>query len=145
MQPLVNGEAAKCGQELVLAQNVRERDHTLQVTGQPVTRGSIAPGARLLAMVDGHSVTCSGSVVSVDGQLCHHCRGSVVGAHAIGPMMVIVASGGVTYLSPTYDWLGRDESIGCGARTGLYRQYVDPEHHNGILSLPIPIGNGAPR
>ena len=102
MQPLVNGEAAKCGQA-VLAQNVRERDHALQVTGQPVTRGSIAPGARLLAMVDGHSVTCSGSVVSVDGQRVTTVEGSVVGAHAIGPMMVIVASGGVTYLSPTAD------------------------------------------
>ena len=49
MVPHANGEAARLG-EAVLAQNVREQEQSLEVTGQPVTVGSIAVGSRLLLM-----------------------------------------------------------------------------------------------
>ena len=99
MVPLANGEAASCG-EAALAQNVRERELSLQVTGEPVATGTIAVGDRLLLMADGHTVTCSGQTVKIDGAPVATVTGAVIGAHAIGGLIVVVAEGGLTYLAP---------------------------------------------
>ena len=66
MVPRVNGEAARCG-EAVLAQNVREQEQSLQVTGMPVTMGAITPGERLLLVAGGHIVTVGNTTVKIDG------------------------------------------------------------------------------
>ena len=97
MVPLANGEAAQCG-EALLAQNVREQESSLQVTGQPAVTGTIAVGERLLLLADGHKVTCRGRSVKRDGVPVVTVGGNIVGAHALGDLIVIVADTGLTYL-----------------------------------------------
>lgn len=98
--PLANGEAARCGVAAV-AQNVREQEQSLEVTGQPVTVGSIAVGSRLLLIADGHYVTCNENTLIVDNEVVTIINGTVLGAHAIGSLIVVVSSTGFTYLSPS--------------------------------------------
>lgn len=97
MAPLVNGEAAQCG-DAVLARNLRECEQSLQVTGEPAAAGAIAVGERLLLMTDGHTVTCRGTTVSIDGAVVATVSGAIVGAHAIGDVVVVASAGGLTYL-----------------------------------------------
>ena len=99
MSPLANGEAAPTG-AAVLAVNVREREQSLQVAGRPATVGAITAGDRLLLMTDGHRVTCAGSSIKVDNAIVATVGGTVVGAHAIGDIIVVVTSEGLTYLRP---------------------------------------------
>ena len=97
MVPLSNGEAAQCG-EALLAQNVRERESSLQVTGQPSASGTIGVGERLLLFADSCRVTCRGNTVKIDGAPVVTVTGQIVGAHAIGELLVIVTDAGLTYL-----------------------------------------------
>jgi len=98
--PLTNGEAARVG-DAAVALNVREREQSLQVTGMPVPSGTIAEGSRLLLIAGGHHVTSDGSSVMIDGEAVVSIDGSIVGAHAIGPLIVVVSSTGFTYLLPS--------------------------------------------
>ncbi|MBQ9555663.1 MAG: hypothetical protein IJV05_05505 [Muribaculaceae bacterium] len=98
MVPLANGEAAPSG-TAALALNLREREQSLQVVGDPVPAGSIAPGERLLLMVDGHRVTCMSRTVKVDGRAITTVASDIVGAQAIGGLVVIACEDGFTYLS----------------------------------------------
>ena len=97
MMPLDNGEAAPAG-AASLALNVREREQSLQVTGVPVATGEIGAGERLLLITGSHHVTCSDGVVKIDGATVAMIDGPIRGAHAIGPVIVIVADQGLTYL-----------------------------------------------
>ena len=98
MVPLANAEAAQCG-EAMLAQNVREREQSLQVTGMPAAAGTIGAGERLLLITGPHRVTSIGGVVKVDGSAVLTVTEDIVGAHAIGSLVVVVTSGGLKYLS----------------------------------------------
>ena len=98
--PHVNGEAAHGG-EAVEAVNVREHEASLQVTGQPAVAGMIGNGERLLLIEGSHQVTVSGSTVLIDGDIVATVAGTIVGAHAIGSLIVIVTSEGFIYLSPS--------------------------------------------
>lgn len=100
--PLTNGEAAQCG-EAVMAQNLRERESSLQVTGEPAVTGAIAVDDRLLLMTDGHTVTCRGTTVKVDGAAVTTVAGTIVGAHAVGDLVVVVTDRGLTYLAHCAD------------------------------------------
>ena len=108
MMPLDNGEAAPCGTAM-LAVNMREREQSLQVTGMPQAVGSIGDGERLLTMSEGHTVTCRGRIVMIDGVQVTVCGSEILGAHHIGGMIVIVGRGGVTYLARQGDqWIVLD-------------------------------------
>ena len=96
--PHVNGEAARCG-EAAAALNVREQEASLQVTGQPMPVGTIAVGSRLLLIADGHYVTCRDNTVMIDGETVLNVDGAVVGAHAVGALIVVVTNKGFAYLS----------------------------------------------
>ena len=98
MAPLTNGEAAQCG-EALLAQNLRERESSLMVTGEPAVTGAIAVGDRLLLLDDGCCVTCRGTTVKIDGAAVATVAGNIVGAHAVGDLVVVVTDAGLTYLS----------------------------------------------
>lgn len=98
MASLVNGEAAQCGEALV-AQNVREQASSLQVTGEPEACGAIAVGDRLLLLTGGHTVTCRGMKVKIDGATITTVTGNIVGAHALGDLIVVVTDSGLTYLA----------------------------------------------
>ena len=89
MAPLTNGEAAQCG-EALLAQNLRERESSLMVTGEPAVTGAIAVGDRLLLLDDGCCVTCRGTTVKIDGAAVATVAGNIVGAHAVGDLVVVV-------------------------------------------------------
>ena len=95
--PLVNGEAARRG-AASLARNVREREQSLQVTGDPTVVGAIGFGERLLLLTGGHRVTSVGQTVKVDNVAVTTVPGEIVGAHVIGDLIVIVTDAGMTYL-----------------------------------------------
>lgn len=95
--PLANGEAALCGTASI-AQNVREREQSLQVVGVPATIGAVGVGERLLLIADDHQVTCQDSAVKIDGVTVCTVDDNVVGAHHIGQLIVIVTNGGLVYL-----------------------------------------------
>ena len=98
MVPHANGEAARLG-EAVLAQNVREQELSLQVTGVPAMVGAITPGERLLLMTGEHIVTANQTTVKIDGQPVATVEGAIKGAYLIGEVIVVVTSGGLIYLS----------------------------------------------
>lgn len=100
MAPRVNCESAHRG-EAAVAVNVREQENSLQVTGVPMAVGKIGPGERLLLIADGHYVTCRQQVVMIDSETVTTVDGTIVNAHAIGNLIVIVADNGFTYLSST--------------------------------------------
>lgn len=100
MVPLANGEAAHSG-EAQIALNVREQPQALQVTGQPAAMGAMAVGERLLLLAGGHRVTCNGMTVKIDNVAVATADATIVGAHAIGSLIVIVTSVGFIYLSHT--------------------------------------------
>lgn len=102
MVPHANGEAASVG-EAILAVNVREREQSLQVTGQPAVTGTVAPGDRLLLIDGDHLITVHGTTVSIDGEAVVTLDTPIVGAHAIGPFIVIVTRSGFTYLAADGD------------------------------------------
>ena len=106
LMPRTNGEAARPG-EAGLAQNLREREESLQVTGQPTAIAAIGGDERLLTMSGDHVVSCrADGTVLIDGEVVARVDSQVVAAHAIGTMMVIVARGGLTYLLPDGDgWI----------------------------------------
>lgn len=111
--PHVNGEAAQRG-EAQSALNVREQESSLQVTGKPSTIGAIAPGERLLLLFDGHRMTVNDSTVKIDGNPVVTIEGTVLAAHAVGELIVVVADSGLTYLSAingTWDVLNRDDAV----------------------------------
>ena len=109
MAPLINGEAAHAG-EACMAQNLREHEECLQVTGVPVVVSTIGTGERLLTMSDGHIVTCrDDGTVLIDGTAVTRAEAPVVGAHTIGEMVVIVSRVGLTYLmGEAGSWLVMD-------------------------------------
>lgn len=97
--PHANGEAAHPG-EARLAQNLREGEDCLQVTGTPVAVAAVGSGERLLTMTSGHTVTCrDNGTVLIDGHEVTRVEAPIVGAHAIGGMIVVVTRGGLTYLT----------------------------------------------
>lgn len=97
MVPLANGEAAPVG-TASLALNVREREQSLQVTGSPVQDGTIPAGDRLLLLSGGYRVSCASGAVRIDGRTVATVTGDIVGAQAIGDVIVIAHSDGFTYL-----------------------------------------------
>ena len=113
VMPLANGEAAQPGQA-VTALNVRQQEESLQVTGQPARVGQINAGHRLLTIAGGHMVTCHASTVYLDGAHAVTIDGDVVGAHVVGPFVVIVATSGLTYLllgEDTWQPMDPDDAI----------------------------------
>ena len=130
MVPLANGEAAQGGTAL-LAQNVRERESSLQVTGEPSMAGSIAMGDRLLLLSDGHTVTCRGRVVKIDGAPIATLNSDIVAAHAIGSLIVVVTEAGLIYLScPADSWIVLDPAdaapqLAIGTDIGTVSSTID--------------------
>ena len=98
MLPVTNDESALNG-TAQLAQNLRECEQSLQVTGQPAVTGTIDVGDRLLTVSDSHKVTCHERVVKIDGVPVMTATSEVVGAQVIGDLMVIVTRNGLTYLA----------------------------------------------
>jgi len=135
--PLTNGEAASCGQAQ-LAQNVREKEQSLQVTGNPVTVGSINTDERLLLIVDGHYVTSSSNQVKIDGAVVAVADSDIINAHCIGSLIVIVTRNGFIYLKQDEgEWVVMDpedalpqltfhESYGESSATIDAYQFVEP-------------------
>ena len=98
MVPLTNVEAAQCGMAAV-ARNLRERDDAMQVTGTPAAVGAIDGADRLLLIDGDHLITCRGGEVKVDGVTVATLGDAIVGAHAVGQLLVVVTRGGLAYLS----------------------------------------------
>lgn len=113
MMPLANGEAAPQG-NAVLAVNVREREQSLEVTGQPVAIGTITAGDRLLLVARDCRVTSRGHVVKIDGVTVATVTGNIVGAHELGGLIVIVTEDGLTLLTHrdgTWTVLDADDAV----------------------------------
>ena len=97
MVPLENAEAAQNGQA-AMAVNVREREQSLQVTGVPTAVGTVAAGDRLLLLTGDHCVSCRGNRVMIDNVAVASVTGALIGAYALGGVIVIAATNGFTYL-----------------------------------------------
>ncbi len=113
MTPLANGEAAPQG-NAVLAVNVREREQSLEVTGQPVAIGTITAGDRLLLVARDCRVTCRGHAVKIDGVTVATVTGNIVGAHELGGLIVIVTEDGLTFMTHrdgTWTVLDADDAV----------------------------------
>lgn len=98
--PRVNREATVTG-EAAVAINVREQEDSLQVTGNPMAVRRIGAGERLLLITGGHDVTCRGHEVKIDGRVVATVEGTILNAHSIGSVIVVVTSNGFTYLFPS--------------------------------------------
>ena len=68
------------------------------MVGQPAVVGTIAVGERLLLIAGDYRVTSRGKTVKVDGETVVTVGGNIVGAHAMGDVIVIVTDAGLTYL-----------------------------------------------
>ena len=101
--PHANGEAARPG-EAMMTMNMREQEQSLQVTGAPLAIAAIGAGERLLTMHGGKTVTCrDNGTVLIGRQEVLRATSPIVGAHAIGEMLVVVAQDGLSYLLPDGD------------------------------------------
>lgn len=98
MVPLENAEAAQNGQA-AMAVNVREREQSLQVTGVPTAVGSVTAGDRLMLLTGDHCVSCRGNRVMIDNVAVASVTGALIGAYALGGVIVIAATNGFTYLA----------------------------------------------
>lgn len=113
----VNGEAAPRG-TACRARNVRECEQSLQVTGSPAVAGAVGLDDRLLLLADGHRVTCHGTTIKIDNVAVTTMTGTVVGAHSIGDVIVIVTDTGLTYLRQHEgEWISLDPVGGLPAVT----------------------------
>lgn len=107
-----NGEEAPAGTADV-AVNLRRCGGTLTVVGQPRAVASVPAGHRLLLVDGGNYLTYSEGKVYCNSVLLTSASG-VVGAHRVGPLAVIVTSGGLIYLLPRdggYDVVDPDDAV----------------------------------
>ena len=98
VQPCV-AECAATG-EACSAVNVRECDDALHVVGSPSPIGTIPTGHRLLLVDGNRHITVSGQQVMCEGQVITTLDGELVGAHRIGPLVVIITTSGIVWLHP---------------------------------------------
>ena len=113
MTPMANGEAAPQG-NAVLAVNVREREQSLEVAGQPVAVGTMVAGDRLLLVARECRVTCRDTAVKIDDVTVATVSGHIVGAHELGGLIVIVSQDGLTFLTrrdDTWTVLDADDAV----------------------------------
>ena len=92
-----DGEAAAHG-EAAMALNVREQEQSLVVTGQPVQRGTIPTGHRLMLVDNGHFFTVAAGVVYCDGTAVTQSATDVLAMHRVGSGIVVVNATGLIHL-----------------------------------------------
>jgi len=95
---LTNGEAAQAG-EAASATNVRECEQALQVVGTPTAIGAVSSGHRLLLVFNDKLLTASGLEIFIDGEAVTTASSDIVGAVAIGSLVVVACSAGFIYLA----------------------------------------------
>lgn len=114
---LANQEAATAGvADSVL--NMRERERSLQVAGNPATCGSIAACSKILLVhhttFGERMLTCAGGQVCCDGSQLVQLGGEPAGACAVGDFAVVAHDAGLCVLRATaggYDELDPDAAL----------------------------------
>ncbi len=114
---LANQEAATAGvADSVL--NMRERERSLQVAGNPASCGSIAAGSKILLVhhttFGERMLTCAGGQVCCDGSQLVQLGGEPAGACAVGDFAVVAHDAGLCVLRATaggYDELDPDAAL----------------------------------
>ena len=114
---LANQEAATAGvADSVL--NMRERERSLQVAGNPASCGSIAAGSKILLIhhttFGERMLTCAGGQVCCDGSQLMQLGSEPTGACAVGDFAVVAHEAGLGVLRATaggYDLLNPDAAL----------------------------------
>lgn len=148
-----NGEATACGTARE-AQNVREHERCLMVTGRPATVGRIGIDERLLLADDGHLFTLDGDgVVRVDGRRLLTVSPPVVGAYRLDGMVAVVTrdtthwlvagDGGYTVVEPSEALPGITLGQGATVRHTTLVEGHDFDEPLSQWSAPLPSGDEA--
>lgn len=95
-----NGESAVVGVADVLV-NMREREESLEAVGEPSPLDQLEPGDRVLLVDGDRTLVLRGSSVLCNGNVVFTSSATVVAAHKVGLLLVVVTSEGNTVLCST--------------------------------------------
>ncbi len=95
-----NEEATPAG-EALQAVNLRRREKSVEVVGNPEKIGSVPAGHKIIAMHCGHYVTTLSGGLYCDGNLFFQTDATVLDAHSIGSFLVVNTASGVIYFTGT--------------------------------------------
>ena len=97
---LHNGESAVAGEASQLT-NMREREESLEVVGDPVALSQLVPGDKVLLVDDDRTLVLRGNSVLCGSAVVVTPAGAVVAAHKVGELVVLVTSAGNVVLRRT--------------------------------------------
>ncbi|MBR5640230.1 MAG: hypothetical protein IKW83_10965 [Muribaculaceae bacterium] len=97
---LHNGESAAAGEAAILV-NMREREESLEVVGDPQVLSQLMPGDKVLLVDDDRTLVLRGNSVIWGDVVVLEPSGQVVAAHKIGALLVVVTSDGNIVLRRT--------------------------------------------
>lgn len=97
---LHNGENAVAGEGAELV-NMRERDDALEVVGNPEPIGQLDAGDKVLIVDEDRTLVLRGNSVMWGAATVLSSSGAVVGAHRVGPLLVVVTDEGKVMMRRT--------------------------------------------
>lgn len=90
---LHNGESAKPGEAATVI-NMREREDAFEVVGNPIQLAQLTPGDRVLVVDDDRTLVLRGNNVMWNGNVVFTSSATVITAHKVGTLLVVVTSAG---------------------------------------------------
>lgn len=97
---LHNGESAVAGEAATLV-NMREREQALEVVGTPRQVGQLNEGDKVLLVDDDRTLVLRGNEVLWNGVVVLTSTATVINAHRVGPLLVVVTEQGNELLHRT--------------------------------------------
>ena len=108
-----NGESAQPGVAAKLT-NMREREDALEVVGNPLPTGQLEPGDHVLLVDDDRTLVLRDGNVVWNDVVVLHTSATVISAHKVGAMLVVVTSEGNVVMRRTstgYSTLNLESAI----------------------------------
>ncbi len=100
VEQLHNGESAAPGVAQAVV-NMREREQALEVVGEPRQVAQLEAGDRVLLVDDDRTIVLRSGSVVWGQQVIVAAETAVIGAHRVGPLLVVVTAGGNVVLHRT--------------------------------------------
>ena len=97
---LHNGESAMAGEGAELV-NMREREEALEVVGEPEYIGQLNAGDKVLLVDEDRTLVLRGNSVMWGSSTVASPAGTVLGAHRVGPLLVVVTDEGKVMMRRT--------------------------------------------
>ena len=95
-----NGEGAVAGEAAALV-NMREREDSLEVVGEPQVISQLTPGDKVLLVDDDRTLVLRGNSVMWGDVVVLQSVGQVIAAHKVGALLVVITSEGNVVLRRT--------------------------------------------